>query len=290
MGPVTKVIALTCAMLCALPVAVRAGGENGTIEILEGGSLSSGFRLSLGFLYGAGSRPDGLGAPVSTVRGGAASISGNPAGLAYITSNAVVMDILPPFGATASDFVDLDSVAADALDEAVDDFAAPGFDPTYPSLSTDVGQPGGVISGAIGFRTGRVVLGAAIEEPVAVALELVDTGIEAFGHTFKDEGDDLIDIQVRCMADAAADFAFDVSKTTIAAATQVRPDVAVGLSVSHVTARASLSGNVRGDGVVSYGGQEYAFNDPEDPWENELGMTTSGAFDGGGFGWNVEAG
>jgi len=288
MRPSMRATWLAGAILFALCAVASADGD-GTIEVLEGGSMTSGFRMSLGFLYGAGSRPDGLGAPVSTVRGGVASISGNPAGLAYIASDAVVLDVLPPFGAMASDFVDLDRIAGDALDEAVEDFAAPGFEPGYPALAAEVGQPGGVISGAIGFRTGPVVWGAAVEEPVSVALELVDTGIEAYGHTTKDEGDDLIDIQVRCMADAAVDFAFDISRTTVAAASDVTPGVAVGLSLSRYSARAELSGNVRGDGIVSYGGQEYAFNDPSDPWDNELGMTASGAYDGGGFGWSLGA-
>ncbi|MCK4408955.1 MAG: hypothetical protein KAW67_02650, partial [Candidatus Eisenbacteria sp.] len=64
---------------------------------------------------------------------------------------------------------------------------------------------------------------------------------------------------------------------------------AVGLSVSRYHARATVSGNVRGDGIVSYGGQEYAFNDPSDPWDNELGMTARGAYEGAAFGWNVGA-
>jgi len=91
------------------------------------------------------------------------------------------------------------------------------------------------------------------------------------------------------MADAAVDFAFQISRTTVAAASEIRPDVAVGMSVSRYSARAELSANVSGDGIVSYGGQEYAFNDPNDPWDNELGMTAQGSYDGGGFGWNFGA-
>jgi enamine deaminase RidA (YjgF/YER057c/UK114 family) len=146
-----------------------------------------------------------------------------------------------------------------------------------------------VISGVIGVRLGRTVVAAAIEEPMSVALGMVDTGIEAFGHTTKDEGDDLIDVQVRCMVDAAADLAFQVSRTTLAAATDVYPNVALGLSVSRYHARATASGSVRADGIVSYGGQEYAFNDPSAPWDNELGMTAHGLYEGAAFGWNVGA-
>jgi hypothetical protein len=289
MRSLAKASVLAAALLCALCTGASADGEDGTIELLEGGTFSSSFHMSLGFLYGAGSRPDGLGAPLSTVRSGLASVSGNPAGLAYVRSNALVMDVLPPFGTMASDFVDLDDIAADAIDEAIDEFAAPGLEPAYPVFETEIGQQGGVISGALGLRLGQVVVGAAIEEPVSVSLEMTDTGLEAYGHTVKDEGDDLIDVHVRCMADAAADLAFRVSRTTLAAASTVRPDVAVGLSISRYQARAEVSGNVQGDGIVSYGGQEYAFNDPNDPWNNELGSTVRGAYEGGAFGWNLGA-
>jgi hypothetical protein len=243
--------------------------------------------MSLGFLYGAGSRPDGLGTSVSTVRSGVASVSGNPAGLAYLTSDELVMDILPPFGMMASDFVDFDRIADEAIDEATDGFAAPGFDPVNPTLDAELGQKGGVISGAVGFRMGRVVVGAAIEEPISVALEMTDTGLEAYGSTTKEEGDDIIDIHVRCMADAATDLAFKVSRTTLATASEVYPDVAVGLSISRYHGVAELSGNLRGDGIVSYGGQEYSFNDPSDPWNNELGMSAHGAYEGDAYGWSL---
>lgn len=289
MKPAIRSALLGTAMLCALCTTAGADGSDGTLELLEGGSLSSGLRMSLGFLYGAGSRPDGLGTPLSTVRAGVASVSGNPAGLAYLTADGVVLDILPPFGTMASDFLDFEGIAADALDEAVEDVTAPGFEPTYPSLSAELGQKGGVISGAVAFRVGRVVAAAAVEEPVAVSLEMVDTGLEAFGHTTKDDGDDLIDISVRCMADAAADLAFEISRATFAAATDVSREVAVGVSVSHYGARAALSANIRADGIINYGGQEYAFNDPSDPWDNELGLTSNGAYEGDGVGWSLGA-
>ncbi|MEA3409814.1 MAG: hypothetical protein U9Q95_05650, partial [Candidatus Eisenbacteria bacterium] len=215
--------------------------------------------------------------------------SGNPAGLAYLRSNAVVMDILPPFGTMASDFLDFEGIAADAIDDAVSDITGPGFEPTYPTIEAAVGQQGGVISGSVGIRLGRAVVAAAIEEPMSVALRMVDTGIEAYGHTIKDDGDDLIDIQVRCMVDAATDFAFEVDRTTLAAGSEVYTNVALGLSVSRYHGRAAASGNVRGDGIVSYGGQEYAFNDPSDPWDNELGMTMHGSYEGAAFGWNIGA-
>ena len=289
MRPVPQLIVPFAALLVFACTDAHADGSDGTIELLEGGSLSSGFHMSLGFLYGAGSRPDGLGTPVSTVRGGVASVSGNPAGLAHITGDALLLDILPPFGIMASDFLDFDGIAADALDDAIDDYSAPGMEPVYPTFATEMGQNGGVISGAVGIRFGRVVVAASVEEPVSVSLEMTDTGLEAFGHTTKDEGDGLIDVQVRCMADAAADLAFKVSRTTLAAASDVSPNVALGLSVSRYHARAELSGSVRGDGIVSYGGQEYAFNDPSDPWDNELGMTARGAYEGDAFGWSLGA-
>jgi hypothetical protein len=217
------------------------------------------------------------------------AVSGNPAGLARLKRDVVLIDILPPFGAAASDFVDFEEVAAEALDDAVEDIAAPGFEPEYPRISADVAQQGGVLSGAIGMRFGSVVVAGALEEPISVAMELVDTGLEAFGHTTKEDDSGFIDVSLRVLADAAAEMTFRASRTTLAAATEFEPDLAFGVSVSRYHALARVSAEVRADGVVNYGGQEYAFNDPTDPWHNELGFESHGSYRGDAWGWGAGA-
>ena len=284
-----RYVLLSTAILALTSAAAPAQEADGTIEFLEGGSLSSDCYMSLGFLYGAGSRPDGLGSQVSTVRAGVACVSGNPAGLASLRGEALLVDILPPLGASASEILDIEGAAADAIDDAIDDYTTHGFEPGYPTFSTDVGQPGGVISGVFGGRMGRIVAGVAIEEPMAIGLELVDTGLEVFGETSKEEGDDLVDIQLRCMGDAAADLTFGVTRTTLAAASDITSDVSMGLSLSRYHGSAELSAVLRADGIVDYGGQEYAFNDPSAPWYNELGATAKGSYAGDAFGWSIGA-
>ena len=244
MRPLVRVIVLATALLTAFCVDAGADGSDATIQFLEGGSLTTGVHMSLGFLYGAGSRPDGLGTPVSSVHAGLGAVSGNPAGLAYLRDMAVLVDVLPSFGVSAADFVDLERVAEDMIDDATDGYTAPGFEPVYPTLAAELGQDGGVISGAFGLRVGRVFAAAAIEEPMSMMLEMIDTGLEAFGATTKEEGDDLIDIQIRCMADAAADLSFEVDRSTLAAASDVGHDVAVGLSLSRYHGVAVASGSV----------------------------------------------
>jgi len=282
----TVFLAVVLILTCAI---AWGQSESGTIELMDRGSLTSSSRMSLGFLYGVGSRPDGLGTPVSTVRSGLASVSGNPAGLAYLRANAVIVDVLPSFGTTASGLVDLEGVTSDALDGATEDFTTRGADPAYSMFEAELGQQGGLVSGAVGLRFGQVVVAAALEAPMSVALEMTDTGMEAYGQAVKSEGGEFIDVNVQFMADVAADFAFRMSRTTIAAASDVRPDVALGLSLSRYSARAELSGSVDGDGAVSYGDQEYVFNNPDDPWDNTLGVTSRGAYEGSAFGWSLGA-
>jgi hypothetical protein len=59
--------------------------------------------------------------------------------------------------------------------------------------------------------------------------------------------------------------------------------------VSRYHATATASAVLRADGIVDYGGQEHAFNDPTDPWHNELGFSGSGAYRGNAFGWSAGA-
>jgi len=280
-------VILTAAVVAAMSVSAVAGGDSGALEYLEGGSLSSDARISVGFLYGAGGRPDGLGSRVSTVRAGVASVSGNPAGLAFLSANGLLLDVLPPIGASVSEMIRLEDAAASAIDDAVEDVAAHGLDPIYPVLDANVGQQAGVISGAVAFRVGRVVTGAAIEEPLSIGLDLVETGIEAFAAAVKSEGDGEIPIELRCFADAAAQASFEIEKVTLAAGSEVARGVAVGASVSRYHASATASAVLRADGIVDYGGQEHAFNDPDDPWHNELGLSGWGAYRGDAIGWSA---
>jgi len=285
----SPLVALVAAILAAYCTGALAGADSDALHYLDGGSLTTSLDVSLGFLYGAGGRPDGLGVPVSTVSPGAASASANPAGLAFLSGNALLIDALPPVGASVGDFVDIESRAAEAIDEAVEDIAAHDLQTIYPSLEAMLGQQAGMISGAVAMRIGRVVAGAAIEEPMSLSLDLVDTGIEGFAETVKEEGESDVDITVRCMLDAAADLDVVIDRTTLAAGSALTDQVAVGLSLSRYHAAAHLSAELRSDGVLSYGGQEYAFNDPSDPWHNELGGSMSGDYEGQGIGWTAGA-
>jgi hypothetical protein len=289
MNAVGGAVVLTAAIVTAWTPLSTAGTDSGSLDDLEGGSLASDTRVSLGFLYGAGGRPDGLGRPVGTVGSGVASVTGNPAGLAFLTSNGLLLDVLPPIGASVSEIAHLEDAAASAIDDAVEDVASRDLDPTYPVLDANLGQQAGIVSGAVAARIGRVVAGAAIEEPVSVGLDLVVTGIEAFASGVKSEGDSDVAIEVRGFADAAARLSFEIEKVTLAAGSEVSPGVGLGVALSHYRAVATASAVLRADGIVDYGGQEHTFNDPRDPWHNALGLSGSGAYRGDAIGWSAGA-
>jgi len=289
MRPAAAALTLSTAILVAASGISRADGDSGTLSFLEGGSLSSSVDVSIGFLYGAGARPHGLGIPVGTLHPGAASVAGNPAGLGFLASNDLLIDVLPPMGASVSDLADLESRAASALDDAITEVADPDLVPTYPVLEAYAGQQAGVVSGAMAVRLGPVVVGAAVEEPLSVSVDLVDTGIEAFAEGVKEDEGAETSIEMRCFADAAADLSFEIRRTTVAAGAAVGRRLAVGGSFSRYDASARLAGVLRADGIVNYGGQEYAFNDPSDPWHNDLGLTTVGDFAGDAYGWSAGA-
>ncbi len=186
-----------------------------------------------------------------------------------------------------TDIVDAEGRAASAIDDAIEDVAADDIDLSYPSLDAWAGQQGGVLSGLAAFRLGFVTVAAAFEEPLALDLSFVDTGIEALAEAVKTDDGDEVDIVARCFLDAAGRVSASVNRTTLAAASRPIPSLGLGVSLSRYTADARIVGTVRGDGVMDYGGQEYAFNDPDDPWHNELGASADGAFEGSAFGWEA---
>jgi len=282
------------ALLALLALGVATSGvsradDSAVLEFLDGGALSTEFSVSLGFLYGAGSRADGLGTPVSTLRSGVGGVSGNPAGLAFLESGGIVLDVLPPLGVSPSSFIDVDARTAEGIDDAIEDIAADGLVPEYPSIDAVVGQRSGVVSGAFAIRLGPIVAGAAVDEPASIHLDFVETGIEAFAQTVKEEGGDDVDIAVRCLLDATANIRLEIDRVTLAAGTRVGDAFGLGASVSRYRAAGSVSGVVRADGIIDYGGQEYAFNDPSDPWPNRLDQSIEGSYEGDAIGWTAGA-
>ncbi len=283
-------IALTCAILAVSCTGAIADGDTEALQVFEGGSLTSTTELSLGFLYGAGSRPDGLGTAVSTMNAGVGSVCGNPAGLAFLGQSAMLLDVLPPLSASASDIIDMQSRANSALDDALESIAHPDLVPVYPTVDARAGQRSGVISGAFAVRLGPAVIGGAVEEPLSLGLSFADTGIEAFGETVKgEEGGGEVDVDVRATLEAAADLSTRVDRTTVAFGVEALPGVGFGASVSSYRAEASVSGVALGDGIINYGGTEYAFNDPSDPWMNSLDQSVDGDFAGTAIGWTAGA-
>ncbi len=282
-------IVAAVAVLAAAPHLAHAQTRDGTLEYFDGGSIRSDVRLSLGFLYGAGAAPDGLGAPISTVHSGVASISGNPSGLAYLAAGGVLVDVLPPVGASVSDIADLEERAARSIDDAIEDVTAHGMIPDYPEVAAQAGQQAGLVSGALAFRVGPAVMGASLDEPMVLELELVGNGIETFAGGVKSDGSDDVDIDMRGFADVACDLSFAVDRVTGAVATDLGNGIGLGVSLSRYHASATVDGMLRGDGVVDYGGQEYVFNDPDDAWDNELGGSLRGSYEGDGLGWSIGA-
>jgi len=290
MARMPAAIALVGAILAVSCTVVSADADTEALTVFEGGSLTSSTELSLGFLYGAGSRPDGLGTAVSTMNAGVASVCGNPAGLAFVGQSAILLDVLPPLSASASDIIDVQSRANTALDDALESVAHPDLVPVYPTIDAQAGQHSGVISGAFAVRLGPAVVGGSIEEPLSLGLNFVDTGIQAFGETVTgEEGGGDVDVDVRATLEAAVDLSTQVDKTTVAAGIEALPGVGLGASVSAYRASASISGHALGDGIINYGGTEYAFNDPSDPWMNDLDQTVDGSFAGTAVGWTAGA-
>ncbi len=279
----------TCVVIVtfAAPLFVCADEGSETLQTFEGGDFSAGAYISLGFFYGAGARPDGLGVPISTARSRIASVTGNPAGLAFLRTGGVLIDAAPPIAVPIGNYIDLEEQAAEMIDEMLEDMASPTLDPVYPTVEAEVGQAFNLDSGAVAWRLGPIVAGAAIEQPTKIAINLSETGLEAFAESVTGEPGSEIEIQLRALADATADVAFEIRRVTFAAGTTIAPTLGAGFSFSQYHGSGSLSASLRGDGIVSYAGQEYSFNDPSDPWDNELGYTARGQYDGDAFGWTA---
>lgn len=258
------------------------------------------FTLS-GSLLGLGSGGSLAGRSVVWPQADASALSWNPAALALLEKRSLVVDWVPGLTQDLSQLeslYDIDQEVRDQMDEAVADYGTDQSTVGYPDLEPVSGMRSSVAGFGLGvpFRLGGVPMGVGFgyAAPLLLNLDLQGTGIDALIDSEQEIEGSTRRIRMRTQASLTGAAEVAVNQLLLGWGAQPLPGLSVGVTASRYRVRARGRARANIDGIIEMSGNEYAFNDPNDPAidfaageTNALDQVLASEFSGSGWGYKI---
>ena len=283
-------LAIASAVLTLLGLS-WARADDGKLTMFQGGAYRSDVLLSNGLLFGVGSKTSSLGGTCTGLEYGAENLYWNPARLGFLPHSQAMLDITPPLPAlNANALMDLNQEAAEQVDDLIakmggDDLVFRHDD--YPQIEAAVSQKGWVHNGAIALPLRGWGIGLGFYQPLDMELNMVGTGLQARA---SDQGD--VNPQNHVILSASADLSFlldiEVNAISFGVGKELLPRWSLGLGIDRYYGYSSTNGRLQLEGIILQAVRETAFNDPSDPWPNQLHSEMVGSYHGAA--WGVKLG
>ena len=282
--------ALLAAALAVSPARAPAaeGGDELAFTRFEGGSFAISVSAAGLALLGPGT--GGLYATVAPVFPGPGRHLQNPALLGMSERPRLVFDMTPSFGVDLAKLAGLDDSVRDATDDFLSDALAQGSQVSYSNTTANFLGEGDLTGAAFELPAGRVNFAFSMDEALDVDFGLLASGIRTWGEIEKEIGDDTEIVRLRVDADISTRLLLAARRYSFAVGTQVLPSLWLGAGVDVHKYRAQMLGLVDVEGIISIGGREFVFDDPNDPWDNSLDQSLRGLYEGGGAVFRVGGG
>ncbi len=152
-------------------------------------------------------------------------------------------------------------------------------DEDYPQVSTSLG-PQSSYSAGVFVRLGRAAVGALIHTPFDLSLDALATGLAARLKT-TDQEDPSSEVTFFGSADLSLAFRARVFSHALGVAYELRDGLTAGASLEHLSGDVDVTGRFDIQGLMVTAGTERAFNDPNDPWNNDLYANLRARYQGG---------
>jgi len=274
------------------PLALQAQTKESKVSRFHGGNLDFRLGVSTAYFYGMGGPSSILGGLGSRID--ASNLYGNPATLGQLGHRSVFLDLTPPVSTDVSGLLDLNGRVAEAVDDGLEGNLEKDAAVDYPKAGLDFGQGGALSAGAAAIALPKgwtVAIG--YSRPFNVRVDALTSGFESTVITQVTISEGKRNVIFNSFVDTALEFRLDVSAVSFSAAKRLalgpaRPGPSVGISLSRYRAEARIDGHAAIDGLMIFGGQEHIFNNPADPWPNDLTQSIRGRYAGGG--WGVKLG
>jgi|GEM_PF-2478605 len=258
------------------------------------------FTLS-GSLMGLGSGGSVAGRSVAWPQVDASALSWNPAALGLLEKRNLVLDWVPGVAQNLNRLNSLYDIQAEVetqMDNAMVDYGTAESTVGYPKLEPVAGMRADVAGFglAIPFTVlgRRMGAGFGYATPLRLNLDLHGTGIDALIDSEQEIEGTTRRIRMRTRANLVSSLELAASQIMVGFGGELTDGLTVGLTFNRYAIRAvgRMAANI--DGIIEMSGNEYAFNDPNDPnidfaggETNVLNQSLNGAFDGSGWGTKI---
>ncbi len=285
---------LTVATLISiiLPNALLAQTDS-DLELFEGGKIDLTMRFRSSLLLGPGLQGafTGFTAPVNP---DPFIVFGNPAALTRVGGNRVAIGFAPAIEAEITDVNDPVPTVVEETDAALESFTRTGR-VRYPEVSGRVGYASSPVKGlALVLQTDKSqetwfgsiprlfdYAGIGYYRPIYLEMSTVFTGMRLRMRTQEETPEDEILFYASMKMNIDAQISADSWAMTLA---RDIGSFGVGVGFTRTDIGINFTGQSRTDGIMSMGGNESAFNDPNDPWDNDYYTTSSGQLEGSCWG------
>lgn len=279
-----------CSALLTLLGLTWARADDGQLIAFHGGEYRSDLLISNGLLFGMGSKTSALGGTCTGLEDGAEHLYWNPARLGFLREAQAMLDLTPPFLILdIGNFVDLNREAGQAVDDLVAEMGSEDLvlaQDDYPHISMAMGPKGFVHNGALAFPLRGWGIGLGFYQPLEMELSVVGTGLQAEVYG-EDEDDPEDNVTVSTSADLSLMLDIQVHAIGFGVGRELLPRWSLGLAMDRYHGCSSANGRLQWEGIIYRSGRETAFNDPSNPWPNQLHSEMAGSYKGSAWGFKI---
>lgn len=256
------------------------------IQHFEGGQLALTMGATSVALLGPGVA--GLQTTVAPIYPGPGRQLHNPALLGLVGRPLLSADLGPRLGLDLGGMLGLDDELVSRTDDLLEDHLADGGTLVASTADASVFHPGGLGTAALILPLPAGTASFTIDAPFALDLDLLATGLQAWADIEKTLGDQTETVLLRADLDLSARLRLRARRYSVAMGLRPLPDLSVGVGVDWLAYRAQVDGLADTEGIMSTGGREFSFGDPNDAWENSLDQSVHGDY--AGHGWTLRLG
>ena len=205
----------------------------------------------------------------------------NPAFSSTFNRSTVVIQAGPELSVDPFHFVDVNTRVHSSLDRAIANYRTKSTEVFYPKIDgffkTNKAWGEGFISAPLGKWHFTLAYKKLFQAAMSSKLSGAETGIS----TLVDMGGGTKSkVLFTAFVESLVDFSFLVDQKTFIFSRIVKNQYGLGMSIDRLGGRADFYGRMNVQGDMSFNGQEYIFNDPNDSWYNSLNQSLDGSFRG----------
>ncbi len=268
----------------------RANAQQSTDPILtyfDGGRMNLNLELNSMLVGGPGVTSVAVGA-AAPVQADPYAVFRNPAGLRFVRQDVIIGVTLHPEVSVRFSSIPFD--VQQGVNDAVDGFTK-GFQTTdaytYPVFDGTVARSANSLNAfAVAIPTGGWRIGFGYDRPLHLKMDLLHAGFRQRIDTVESNPADAVAFAIQTRINNLLEI--DADRWVVAVSRDLFRWFTFGASAARTLVALDLSAGYNIDGIMTRGGQQWAFNNTGDPWYNALHSRAVGSYTGSW--WTMRAG